>query len=166
MRPNFDTLYNNYPSSNMARPNYISQRDLFNEIGWQEFLGNPNYDNTCALRVSLAFVRSGYKISPKSHNLLKGDDAGKGVEVNMLKLANLLKRTSYLGEPESFTPRTAQNGIGARKGVAAFVGIPGFSGGGHIDLVLGAADAAQCASTCYYNSDEILFWPLSSVRGS
>lgn len=105
MRVNFDTLYKNYPSSDPSHPNYLSQRDLFTEIGWDDFIGNPNYHNTCAIRVSIAFVKSGVNIVPASHRIQKGPYAGKGIEVNMRRLATLMKRTSYLGEPEPFTPR-------------------------------------------------------------
>ncbi|ADY65788.1 MULTISPECIES: type VI secretion system amidase effector protein Tae4 [Rhizobium/Agrobacterium group] len=166
MRVNFDTLYKNYPSSDPSHPNYVSQRDLFTEIGWDDFIGNPNYHNTCAIRVSIAFVKSGINIVPASHRIQKGPYAGKGIEVNMRRLANLVKRTSYLGEPEPFTPATARNGIGARNGVVAFNNIPGYTGGGHIDLVRGGSEATQCASACYYNSETIWFWPLQSSRGS
>lgn len=164
MRVTFDDLYGNYSSSDPARTNYVSHRDIFNEIGWEAYIDNPNYQNTCALRVSLAFVKAGYKISPKSHNILKGPHAGNGVQVSMRRLADLLAGNNYLGQYEDFTPDTAQRGIGARKGLVAFNSIPGYRGGGHIDLVLGAADAAQCASGCYYNSETIWFWPLLQSR--
>ncbi|SPZ47541.1 Uncharacterised protein [Agrobacterium tumefaciens] len=77
MRVNFDTLYKNYPSSDPSHPNYLSQRDLFTEIGWDDFIGNPNYHNTCAIRVSIAFVKSGINIVPASHRIQKGPYAGK-----------------------------------------------------------------------------------------
>jgi hypothetical protein len=166
MRVAFEELYDNYSSSDPSRRNYVSQRDLFNEIGWDAYVGDPNYHNTCALRVSLAFIKAGYKITPKSHNVVKGPQAGKGVQVSMRRLADLLAGNAYLGRYEAYTPKTAQAGIGARKGVVAFNRIPGFSGGGHIDLVLEAADAAQCASGCYYQSETIWFWPLLSSRTS
>jgi len=164
VRVNFDTLYANYPSSEQMRSNYVSQRDLFTQIGWEAFLSNPNYSNTCAIRVSMAFVKSGINIVPASHRILQGDYAGRGVEVSMRRLADLLARNNYLGKYEAYTPATATNGIGARKGIVAFNNIPGYRGGGHIDLVLGAADAAQCASACYYQSETIWFWPLQTSR--
>nr|QPF47731.1 TaeMX [Agrobacterium fabrum str. C58] len=166
MRVNFDTLYSNYPSSDPSHPNYLSQRDLFTEIGWESFIGNPNYHNTAAIRVSIAFVKSGINIVPSSHRIQKGPYAGKGIEVNMRRLATLMKRTSYLGEPDPYTPATARNGIGARNGVVAFNNIPGYTGGGHIDLVRGGSEATQAASAAYYNSETIWFWPLQASRGS
>jgi hypothetical protein len=162
VRISFDTLYNNYSSSEPSRANYVSQPDLFKEIGWDDFVGQPNYANTCAVRVSLALVKSGVSISPKSHNILKGDHVGKGVEVSMTRLANLLAGNRYLGAYESFTPTNAQTGVGSRKGVIAFHGIPGYSGGGPSDLVSGSSQVVQCASGCYFRSNSIWFWPLIS----
>lgn len=166
MNVTFDELYRNYVSSDTSRANYVGQRDLFTEIGWDEFLGNPLYANTCALRISLAFLGAGHSITPKSHNILKGVHKGKGVQVSMRRLADTLARPNYLGSYEAFTPQTAQRGIGARKGIVAFNKIPGFSGGGHIDLVLGAIDATLCGSGCYYRSETIWFWPLQAARAS
>lgn len=166
MNVTFDELNTNYASSDPSSPRYVSQRDLFNEIGWDQFVGRPEYHNTCAIRVSLAFLKSGHNISPRSHNVLAGPQKGKGIQVNMRRLADLLARNNYLGAYEPYTPQTARTGIGARRGVVAFNRIPGFSGGGHIDLVLGAADAARCASGCYYQSESIWFWPLHAARTS
>lgn len=160
----FDTLNSNYSGSTPFKSNYVSQQDLFAEIGWDSFLNNPLYANTCAVRISLALVKSGIKIAPKSHNILKGTHSGKGIQVSMRRLADLLATPGYFGTPETFTPRTAQTGIAARKGIVAFNEIPGYAGGGHIDLVTGAAEAAQCASACYYQSRSIWFWPLLSSR--
>lgn len=160
----FDTLNANYSSSTSFKPNFVSPQDLFAEIGWEEFLNNPLYENTCALRISLALVKSGFKIAPRSHNILKGDHAGKGVQVSMRRLADLLATPAYLGKPEEYTEQTAKPGIGARKGVVAFNEVRGYAGGGHIDLVTGAADAAQCASRCFYESRSIWFWPLLGSR--
>src|SRR4051794_24820609 len=53
----FDTLWNNYPLE--------SQADLFNNIlggGWPALVGNPNYENTCTVRRSVAFNRSGFLV--------------------------------------------------------------------------------------------------------
>ncbi len=78
MNVTFDELYRNYSSSDMSRSSYVGQRDLFTQIGWEMYLGNPNYENTCALRVSPAFLGAGHKISLRSHNILKGPHSGKG----------------------------------------------------------------------------------------
>ncbi|WP_299969580.1 type VI secretion system amidase effector protein Tae4 [uncultured Roseobacter sp.] len=157
----YPTLKSGYPSSNPRSDAYVSQGDLFRSIGWDAFIGNPNYHNTCAIRVSLALVRAGVKISPKSHNILKGDHSGKGVEVNMNRLANLLAGPGYLGAYQVLEAATLGNARTARQGIIAFVGIPGYAGGGHIDLIDNHNTADQCASACYFGSEEVRFWPLS-----
>ncbi|MFV0491045.1 MAG: type VI secretion system amidase effector protein Tae4 [Pseudorhodobacter sp.] len=157
----YDTLKSHYPSSNTRSAAYVSQGDLFREIGWEDFIGNPNYANTCAIRVSLALVRSGVTISPKSHNLLDGDHKGKGVEVNMARLARLLERPNYLGDYEVLSGDSLSTALETRQGIIAFHGIPGFSGGGHIDLIDNHSTADVCASSCYFGSNEVWFWPLA-----
>ncbi|MDO5528040.1 MAG: type VI secretion system amidase effector protein Tae4 [Paracoccus sp. (in: a-proteobacteria)] len=154
----YATLKANYASSNTAQGNFVSQRDLFTEIGWEEFLGNPNYRNTCAIRLSLAIVKSGREVRLGSHRILKGPHQGKRVEVGMKRLAALLATPAWLGKPETLSARTPVNDLRGRRGIIAFHGIPGFSGGGHIDLI----DPAEgCASDCYFGAGELWFWPLA-----
>ena len=150
-----------YSPSNRSNSGYLSQQDLFAEIGWDEFVGNPNYHNTCAIRVSLALAKAGRAVSPGSHRILKGPHQGKRLEVNMRRLASLLATPAWLGTPETLAGPRPANGVRGRPGIIAFHGIPGFSGGGHIDLI---AAAEGCASDCYFNSREVWFWPLPLSR--
>lgn len=159
----YPTLKAVYPSSNPRSDKYVSQGDLFREIGWDDYIGNPNYENTCAIRVSLALVRAGVKISPKSHNILKGPHEGKGVEVNMARLARLLARPGYFGAYETLTDGTLATAREARQGIIAFHGIPGYVGGGHIDLIDNHETADRCASSCYFGSTEVWFWPMPNL---
>ena len=156
----YDALKSHYPSSNPRSDAYVSQRDLFEAIGWDAFIGNPNYQNTCAIRVSLALVRAGASISPKSHNVLSGPNAGKGIEVNMARLARLLAGPGYLGAYEVLEGRSLGSARQARQGIIAFHGIAGYAGGGHIDLVDNHDTGDRCASSCYFGSEEVWFWPL------
>lgn len=157
----YNTLRSNYPSSNLRSTAYVSQADLFREIGWDDFIGNSHYANTCAIRVSLALVRSGVTISPKSHSLLAGPHKGKGVQVNMSRLAELLARPNYFGAYETLTGGTISSARLSRQGVIAFHRIPGYLGGGHIDLIDNRTTADVCSSQCYFQAEEIWFWPLS-----
>ncbi|MFP7674512.1 T6SS effector amidase Tae4 family protein [Marivita sp. S0852] len=156
----YDTLKAEYPSSNPRSANFISRGDLFRQIGWDGFIGDPHYQNTCAIRVSLALVRVGVRISPKSHNILAGPHAGEGIEVNMARLARLLARPTYLGAYETLTNGTISTARAGRQGIVAFHRIPGFTGGGHIDLIDNHNTADRCASACHFGSDEVWFWPL------
>lgn len=161
----YNRLKAEYPSSNPRSATYISQGDLFREIGWDEFIDNPNYQNTCAIRVSLALVRIGVRIKPKSHNILKGDHAGKGVEVNMSRLAALLARPGYLGDYEILDGTTLGSALTARQGIIAFHGVPGYTGGGHIDLIDNHGTGDRCASACYFGSNEVWFWSVPNSTG-
>lgn len=159
----YATLRQNYSSSNVTRPDFVSRNDLFMEIGWEEFLDNPNYENTCAIRFSLALAKSGRPVGRGSHRILKGPHEGKRIEVNMRNLAYLLRTPEWLGNPEVLGAENPSNGIRGRQGIIAFHGIPRFPGSGHIDLV----DAASnCASDCYFTARENWFWPLPQQRTS
>lgn len=57
MKPTFSTLKTNfYPSQS------VNQAKLFEEIGWSDLVGKPGYVNTCAIRMSLALIKSGVTI--------------------------------------------------------------------------------------------------------
>lgn len=160
----YATLKANYSSSDPASDNYVSQADLFAQIGWDEFVGNPNYHNTCAIRVSLALVGAGYPLSAGSHRILAGPNKGKRIEVNMKTLANMLARPAWLGTPEKPAAPNPASAIRGRQGIIAFHGIPGYAGGGHIDLIDNTAASLRCASACYFDSREVWFWPLPQAR--
>lgn len=159
--PPYSELRDAYPSNDVTQSGYISSDDLYRSIGWDDFMGDPNYANTCAVRVSLAFVRAGYRISPRSHRILKGDHSGEGVQVRMSSLASLLATERYLGNYEVLASRSLGAALATRQGVVAFHGIAGYSGGGHIDLITGSGSNSSCASSCYWGADEVWFWPLA-----
>jgi hypothetical protein len=156
----YATLRANYSSSDRRSPAYLSQADLFREIGWDTFIGNPNYENTCAIRVSLALVKSGHEVRPGSHLILAGPHKGKRLQVSMTKLANLLAQPQWFGSYEVLVGATLGSGLRTRQGIIAFHGIPGYSGGGHIDLIDNHATSLTCASSCYFGAREVWFWPL------
>ncbi len=63
----FELLRRNYPTN--------SQAELFNELGggWPALIGNPNYENTCAIRLSAAHFRSGKPIPGNFKEAIDGD---------------------------------------------------------------------------------------------
>lgn len=159
----FATLRRNYSSSNIFHPSFMHRTDLFAEIGWEKFIDNDSYKNTCAIRLSLALAKSGRPINPGSHRILKGPHEGKRLEVNMRRLAETLRTPAWLGTPEVLNDPNPSNGLRGRQGIIAFHGIPRFPGNGHIDLV---DNVGGCASDCYFNSREVWFWPLPQQRSS
>lgn len=57
--PIFDELKKNYPPEKRV--------ELYKLMGpeWEKLTDNPNFQNTCAIKMSLAFLRSGFKIDKK-----------------------------------------------------------------------------------------------------
>lgn len=162
----YQTLRANYAPSTPSRDGYVSLSDLYTQIGWQDFITDPNYQNTCAIRISLALVKSGFPLSAGSHRILSGEHKGKRVQVNMSRLADLLATPAWLGQPEIVSAANPSTGIKARQGIIAFHGIAGYSGGGHIDLIDNETASLRCASACYFGARETWFWPLAKARVS
>lgn len=156
----YTLLKSNYAPSQPSRPGYISLADLYKSIGWDAYVNDPNYQNTCALRICLALIKSGFELSSGSHNILAGEHKGKRVEVRMSRLAEKLSRSEWLGKAEVLKAPNPANGIGARQGIIAFHGVAGYSGGGHIDLIDNDTSSLRCASACYFGANQVWFWPL------
>lgn len=157
MKPTFATLANNY-SSNRS----VSHKTLYQEIGWDDLIGNTAYANTGAIRVSLALIKSGIKVRGRIA-IKNGPHKGKLIEPGQAKLSALLAETQLLSAPEKFKTVDADKGIGHRRGIVSFWRIPGYLNdrGGHIDLVSPALGGIQiCGSSCYWNSQEVWFWEL------
>nr|WP_279609311.1 T6SS effector amidase Tae4 family protein [Burkholderia anthina] len=122
-------------------------------------MSNPSYANTCAIRVSLALVRSGMTLRG-GLVIQKGLHRGRRIEAGQARLARMLAEPAYFGKAEVFRRDDAAAGIAGRKGVAAFRNIPGYMNGrgGHIDLIDCAR--ALCSSDCYWTASTVWFWPL------
>ncbi|MCB2261593.1 MAG: type VI secretion system amidase effector protein Tae4 [Candidatus Thiosymbion ectosymbiont of Robbea hypermnestra] len=174
MKPAFKTLWNNYP-----HPRAWSRERLFREIGWDGLINEPGYNNTCAIRLSMALQKSGISISSSVGMAgLKGVMKAKPIEVRQEDLSNQLRR---LWGPPRLLPKTkVENAIGDADGVISFFRIAGYQVGGglggHIDLVDGKSFAtinllyfwerrvdlsSVCGSACYWNAGEIWFWDLA-----
>lgn len=147
--------------TNFSSNKTLKQPELFRELGWEDLIGNPAYDNTCAIRMSLALIKSG-KTIPGRLKIKKGPHQGKLIEMGQRKLSLLLAERSRLGAPEKFSGRDAADGIGNRNGIVSFWKlIPGLYEHGHIDIVSAPAGGLRaCGSDCYWTSKEIWFWPL------
>lgn len=146
--------------------NFYSNKDvkppeLFKELGWEDLIGNPSYENTCAIRVSLALIKCGMHI-PGRLRIKKGQHKNKLVEMGQRNLSLLLADRSRLGPPEKFKGSAAQGGIGSRSGIVSFWKLmPGVYDHGHIDIVSAPTSRLRaCGSDCYWTSKEVWFWPL------
>lgn len=158
MKPAFATLSSNY-SSNRS----VSQEDLYKEIGWYDLIGDPVYANTCAIRISLALIKSGVNIRGRIA-IKKGAYKGKLIEPGQANLSHMLAGSALFGAAEKYKTVDAEKSIGNRRGVVSFWGIPGYlnGNGGHIDIVSPAVGGVRfCGSGCYWSSREVWFWELS-----
>lgn len=153
----FNALKNNYSSKQT-----VKQAELFKEIGWDDLLGKTAFENTCAIRFSLAMIKSGITIPNARTAIKSGLHAGKRIEPGQGKLSLILASTSMLGAPEKFRNGEYEKGIASRSGIVSFFHlIPGIYEQGHIDIV-SAPDggAKRCGSECYWTSKEVWFWAL------
>ena len=138
--PPFSVLWRNYSPSHL-----VTRADLYNEIGWEDLVNNPSFQNTCAIRMSIK----------------KGPHKGALIEMGQDNLTRILKR--YVGAPEKLAgmPRDYTKSIGSRNGIISFYSLaPGLYEGGHIDLVSSGSGALKCGSSCHWTSKEVLFWPM------
>ncbi|MDB5611588.1 MAG: hypothetical protein JWP25_8488 [Bradyrhizobium sp.] len=156
----FSTLWNNYP---MEEPD-----DLFNDVlggGWPALIGNPAYENTCTIRLSITLNRSGFKV-PSSFGQKDGgltDKNGDNIIIRVLTgeaLVQSLFGDSYWGEsrqpgtPIDMTDVPSETGIliyRVRAGDAA----------GHIDLWKNNDCRKDCHSRFAMSSYQIALWKLA-----
>lgn len=161
MKPAYATLKRNYYSSNELAAGFVDAEQLFSEIGYEQkklVAQNPGYVNTCAVRMSLALLKSGVSIKGRLP-IKSGHLKGKYVEPGAKLLADLLAAPGLFGRPKIYTPENFIKSVNGKKGVVLFWKIAGY-GGGHIDLIDVANLTATCNSACYFSSTEIWFWEL------
>lgn len=158
MKPFFYVLSKNYPSKHD-----VTKEALFKEIGWDDLINNGNYADTCAIRVSVALIKSGIFIAGRMA-IKKGPHKGKLIEPGQGNLSHLLARASQFGEPEKYKGGAAgEQGIGTRQGIVSFWRLHPEYGDrqGHIDIVSPALGGVlRCGGACYWGSGEVWFWPL------
>ena len=161
MKPTYGKLKKNYSSSNELATNFVDAESLYAEIGYKLddlVKRNPAYVNTCAIRVSLALLKSGVSFIGRLP-VKAGDFKGKKVEAGAKLLADQLMRPHVFGKPKVYKPSEFMKNITGKKGVVLFWKITGY-GGGHIDLIEVSNAVFVCNSNCYFNSKEIWFWEL------
>lgn len=128
----FAVLMKAYP-----RKRDIDHDALFRLLGWDDLIKNPTYANTCAIRVSLALLRSGVHIPGGRLQVKIGAHKGTMIEPGQARLSMILSRPTMLGATEKLSGGPAiGEGIGQLSGIVSFFRlIPGIYEGGHIDIV-------------------------------
>lgn len=159
-RPSYALLQEHFPT-----PKAVPASALFQLIGHPEKAKDPLWQNTCAIRVSLALVAAGMSI-PAGLLYIKATAGkyrqykGRSLEIKQEALAALLNRD--WGEAEKFGAALMKDRVAGRRGVIRFLQLWGpFDPQGHIDLV--APDQwnrLACQGSCYHHAVEVWFWPL------
>lgn len=162
MKIPFGGLKNNHYSSDPANDSYVSAKDVYSEIGYslsELRKQNPAYANTCAVRMSLALLKSGVAFVGRL-KVKSGPYKGNTIEPGAKLLADQLMKAHAFGRPLVYKPTDFLKNIVGKKGAVLFWKVVGY-GGGHIDLIESSNAATVCNSNCYFESKEIWFWELN-----
>lgn len=146
----------------------VDAAELYKWIGYPENIGNPNFENTCAIRLSLALLGAGFP-NPGTYPVKAGRYNGRMIETGQRKLSNFLVR--QLGQPEKFkNGAEALKAIDSRHGIISFFQLhgPSLTASGHIAIVAKDLEGEiRCGrdiegrfNGCYWGSVEVWFWPL------
>lgn len=161
MKPAYFSLKRNHYSSAEFDPSFVGAKAVYEEIGYDMaklLEQNPDYQNTCAVRFSLALLKSGAPITGRL-KIRKGPHAGASVETGAKLLADQLSKSHLFGKPELLKPSATMPELRNRRGAILFWKIFGY-GGGHIDLIEPSTSGFTCHSSCHTLCKEIWFWPL------
>lgn len=120
---------------------------------------DPGYENTCAVRMSLALIKSGVTFSGRL-TIKDGPYKGRKIEPGAKLLADQLIRSDVLGRPIFVDVKKPIPALLGKKGIIFFWKIVGY-GGGHIDLIELTETVVVCQSNCFFDCKEIWFWPLN-----
>ena len=121
----YDVLASHYP--------IVAKKELYTRLGgqWPTLIDHPNYQNTCAIRLSIAFHAAGYEINNKYKEAVAGD--GRNIIIKVKTMWDYVNETVgpfYWGMSKN--PGTPVN-IPAKKGIIAYHAA--FSDAtGHFDL--------------------------------
>ncbi|MEG3089347.1 T6SS effector amidase Tae4 family protein [Sphingomonas sp. PB4P5] len=132
VKPSFRLLWSHYPRG--------SPENVLRGIGWDGMIGNPSYENTCAIRMSICLAASGQPVrSSQGMKALSGGVRGSPIEVRQDAISRHLEQR--WGAPLKMSAKDAERQINGRDGVVSFFGIAGYNvggrDGGHIDVIDG-----------------------------
>jgi len=146
----------------------VGREELCHWIGYPENITDPNFYNTCAIRMSLALLGAGYPNSGR-WPIKAGKYKGRSIETRQRALSAWLVRK--VGQPVKFkSGQEAERAIGSQQGIVSFFSIYGDQNPqGHIAIVsrdrwgryLRCGNEIDGTATgCYWSSREVWFWPL------
>jgi hypothetical protein len=143
-------------------PYDVSAEELWRWIGHTENMLDPQWRNTCAIRMSLALLGAGIHLHHGFLKVLAGKYRGQRIEIKQEVLASHL--CTIWGEPEKFGAALLHERVGGRRGVIRFVGLWGpYDPQGHIDLIChDQAHRLACeGGHVYWHAVECWFWECS-----
>ena len=161
MKPYYHKLKHKHYSSHSESPKYKNPQDVYEEIGYdlkKIIRQNQGYQNTCAVRMSLALLKTGVSFTGRL-KIKAGQFKGKYIEPGAKLLADQLMKPRAFGRPSVYKPAEFKSKVLGKKGVVLFHKINNY-GGGHIDLVEPSNSSFVCHSACFFSCREIWFWPL------
>lgn len=175
--PTWNQAISAYPRPPHNRGKY-DKATLLKEIGWDEFIDDDSYNNTCAIRMSMCLLGCGVNVSgPARMRALKGKYKGKNIAIKQDALSEYLALN--WGAPVKMPIITEKEQIKAKQslvGKAAFISywkIDGYNvgggvEGGHIDIIKLARVGDTTTVNQYVGSDEyfkkaksIWYWVMS-----
>ena len=112
----------------------VGRDELYHWIGYPENITDPNFYNTCAIRMSLALLGAGYP-NPGRWPIKAGKYRGRSIETRQRALSAWLVR--QVGQPVKFkSGQEAERTIGSQQGIVSFFSIYGDQNPqGHIAIV-------------------------------
>jgi len=156
-RPPFALMHMHYPDNRNVTAN-----ELYMWIGHPDYASQPAWENTCAIRMSLALNGAGI-VTPCSRLVVKsGKYKGRQLQPSQRELSRFLAQRAVWGTPEIYAGgEAARKGIGSRHGVISFFSLyGGLIAQGHIDLVAPSNWGPACEEDCYWTSTTVWFWAL------
>ena len=153
-----ETLREKLLPLSLPRPTYTKLRGVYKTDPTKIHSCSMQFPNTCAIRMSeaLAQVVTGIKDKFKTGGVnLCPHDYVRGAE----DLASVLRKADVFGiyDYGFSNPGSAPPSVNGKKGLVAYINVPGFPGQGHIDLWDGTVPAGDA----YWNADPIWFWKLA-----
>lgn len=156
-RPPYALMRMHYPDNKS-----VDRFELYTWIGHPDYADMPAWENTCAVRMSLALNSSG-TATPCPRLVAKaGKYKGRQLQPSQRELSKHLAHRHVWGAPETYAGgEAAKAGIKGRRGVISFFQLYGDrSSQGHIDLVAPGDWGPQCEEACYWTSQTVWFWSL------
>lgn len=158
MKPLYKALKSNHYSSDELSSSFVDKPDLYKEIGYDYdklYKESKAYENTCAVRMSLALIKSGVHFKGRL-KIKSGPYKGRHIEPGSKILADQLRKV--FGNPRIYKdgPSELIAQLNGKKGVIFFWKLAG-SGGGHIDLIEVNNATEACHSQCTLLCQEVWF---------